>query len=109
MPHMNDRVYKPLKYGAQIVLPAVATLYLAIATLWGFSHTEQVVGTITAVNTFLGVVLGLSTISYNKASAGFDGTMVVEETSDKKIFSMEDVDPDQIERKDSVTFRVVTK
>lgn len=63
---MNDKIYDILKYVAQIVLPAVGTLYFALAGTWGLPYGEQVVGTITAVDTFLGAVLCLSSASYKK-------------------------------------------
>ena len=64
---MSNKMYDILKYIAQIVLPAIATLYFALASIWEFPYAEQIVGTITAVDTFLGVLLKISTDSYNKA------------------------------------------
>ena len=61
---MSNKVYDVLKYIAQIVLPAIGTLYFALAGIWGFPYGEEIVGTITAVDTFLGVLLGISSISY---------------------------------------------
>lgn len=63
---MNNKTYDVLKFIAQIGLPAVATLYFALSGIWGFPYGEQIVGTITAIDVFLGAVLGLSTIKYNK-------------------------------------------
>lgn len=63
---MSDRTYNILKWAAQYLLPAVGTLYFALAGIWGLPYGEQVVGTVTAVDTFLGVVLGISTAKYNK-------------------------------------------
>lgn len=63
---MSDKVYDVLKWIAQYLLPASATLYFALANIWGFPYAEQVVGTISAIDTFLGVMLGISTIQYNK-------------------------------------------
>lgn len=63
---LNDKAYKVLKFIAQILLPALGTLYFALAGIWGFPFAEQIVGTITAVDTFLGVLLGISTAQYNK-------------------------------------------
>lgn len=63
---MSNKVYDILKYIAQIGLPAVGTLYFALAGIWDFPYGEEVVGTITAVDTFLGVMLGISTANYNK-------------------------------------------
>lgn len=61
---MTNKVYDALKYIAQIILPALATLFFAIAGIWGLPYAEQIVGTITAVDTFLGAVLRISTIRY---------------------------------------------
>ena len=63
---MNNKVYDILKYIAQIVLPALGTLYFALAGIWGLPYAEQVVGTISAVDTFLGVILKISSNNYNK-------------------------------------------
>ena len=63
---MSDKVYDVLKWIAMYLLPALGTLYFAIASIWGFPYGEQIVGTITAVDTFLGVILGISTTKYNK-------------------------------------------
>lgn len=64
---MSNKVYDILKYIAQIVLPALATLYFALAGIWNFPYGEEVVGTITAIDTFLGVILGISSVSYKNA------------------------------------------
>ena len=64
---MNDKIYNVLKWIAMYFLPAVGTLYFALAGIWGFPYGEQIVGTITAIDTFLGVILGISTSQYNKA------------------------------------------
>lgn len=66
---LNDRIYNILKYVAQIGLPAIGTLYFALAGIWGFPYGEEIVGTITAIDTFLGVLLGISTVTYNKKGA----------------------------------------
>lgn len=63
---MSNKVYDVLKWIAQILLPAIGTLYFALAQIWGFPYAEQVVGTITAIDAFLGVILGISTYQYNK-------------------------------------------
>lgn len=62
---MTNKTYDILKYVAQIVLPALGTLYFALAQIWGFPYGEAIVGTITAVDAFLGAVLKISTDKYN--------------------------------------------
>lgn len=63
---ISNRTYDILKYIAQIVLPALGTLYFALSTIWGLPYGEQVVGTITAIDAFLGALLGISTAQYKK-------------------------------------------
>ena len=63
---MSNKVYDVLKWIAQMLLPALGTLYFALAGIWGLPFGEEIVGTITAVDTFLGIILGISTINYNK-------------------------------------------
>lgn len=63
---MPKKVYDVLKYVAQVVLPAVGTLYFALAQIWGLPYGEQIVGTITAVDAFLGAILMIDTMRYYK-------------------------------------------
>lgn len=63
---MSNKTYDILKWVAQYLLPAMATLYFAVAKIWGLPYGEEIVGTITAIDTFLGVLLGISTANYNK-------------------------------------------
>ena len=67
---MSNKVYDALKWIAMYLLPAVGTLYFALAGIWGLPYGEQIVGTITAIDTFLGVILGISTSQYNKRVDG---------------------------------------
>ena len=66
MLHLKDSVYDTLKWLVIIVFPACATLYSALASVWGWPFAEQVTTTITAVDTFFGAVLCISTVSYHK-------------------------------------------
>ena len=65
---MSNKVYDVLKWIAMYFLPAIGTLYFALSGIWNLPDGEQVVGTITAVDTFLGVILGISNAQYNKNS-----------------------------------------
>lgn len=64
--HMSNDIYDKLKWIAQVLIPAIATLYFALAGIWGLPYGEQIVGTLTAIDTFLGLCLGISTKNYNK-------------------------------------------
>lgn len=63
---MSNKLYDVLKWIALVVLPAIGTLYFAVAGIWGFPYSQEIVGTITAIDTFMGVMLGISNVKYNK-------------------------------------------
>jgi len=63
---ISNKCYDILKYIAQIVLPALGTLYFALAKIWQFPYGAEIVGTITAVDAFLGALLKISTDQYNQ-------------------------------------------
>lgn len=65
--YLNNKVYDILRWIAQYLLPGAATLYFALSAVWGLPYTEQIVGSIVALNVFLGTLLGISTLKYNKA------------------------------------------
>lgn len=61
---LSNKQYDILKWIALVLLPALGTLYFGLAQIWGFPYGEQIVGTITVVDTFLGVILGISNAQY---------------------------------------------
>lgn len=64
---LNNKLYDVLKWICMIVSPAFCTLLVTLASLWGWAiPIEAIVGTITAVTTFIGVLIGISTHNYNK-------------------------------------------
>lgn len=67
---MSNKVYDVLKWIAMICLPALGTLYFALAGIWGWPYAEEIVGTITAIDTALGVLLGISSAQYSKKKEG---------------------------------------
>lgn len=71
---LTDTVYNVLKWMIVIVLPAVGTLYAALSAVWGWPYSEEVVTSITAVDTFLGAVLCISTASYRADSKNTTAT-----------------------------------
>ena len=101
---ITGKTYDVLKFIAQVGLPALGTLYFTLAGLWGLPGAEQVVGTVVAVDTFLGVILQLSSANFNVAK----GTLEVHETREGKTFNLElDGDPEyQLEGADEARFEV---
>lgn len=71
---LKNSVYDVLKYVAQILIPAIATLYFSVSQIWGLPYGEQIVGTLTAVDAFLGVCLGISSDNYHKSIGGLNET-----------------------------------
>lgn len=69
---MNNKVYDVLKWIALVGLPALTALWLTLANIWGFPYAEAIGATMAAVTTFLGAVLGISSIQYQKKIGGED-------------------------------------
>ena len=65
---MSNKLYDILKWIAMYLLPALGTLYFALASIWGLPYGEQIVGSITAIDTFLGIILGISSSKYNSSN-----------------------------------------
>lgn len=107
-PMFSNTTYDRLKFLAQVVLPAVGTLYFALSGFWGLPAAEQVVGTIIAVDTFLGVILGVSSTTYKDKTEGkMIGFMDIIDTEEGKTFSLNfPGDPMEIVNHDKVTFKV---
>lgn len=61
---LSNKVYDTLKWISQILLPGLGTLYFAISGIWGLPYCEQVVGTLSAITVFIGMLLGLSAAKY---------------------------------------------
>ena len=77
---LNNKAYQVLKWLAGIVLPAAATAYFTLGGLWEWPNVDQTVGTIVVIETFLGVVLGISTKSYNNSDKAYDGDLVTDDS-----------------------------
>lgn len=105
----NGKTYDKLKFLAQIVLPALATFYFTLAGIWGLPAAEQVVGTIVAVDLFLGTILQLSSTAYSKSDARFDGAINVTDIGDKTAMQFEFNDDEQVRtlgEKKEVVFKI---
>ena len=70
---ISNKLYDILKWVVIIVLPALATLYAALSSVWAWPYSDEIVTTITAVDTFLGAVLCISTATYNKEAKENNG------------------------------------
>jgi hypothetical protein len=106
-PFLTGKTYDYLKYTAQVFLPAVGTLYFALAAIWGLPSAQEVMGTILAIDAFLGVLLGLSQLQYNKSDARYSGAINMSQTPNGLLYSLElNGDPADIQHQDEVKFKV---
>jgi hypothetical protein len=63
---ISNKAYDILKYIVTIVLPALTTLWLALATIWNLPYGEPIGATMGAITVFLGALIGISSAQYNK-------------------------------------------
>lgn len=112
---MKNVTYDRLKWVAQIGLPGFATFYATVALIWGLPEPEKVVATIVAVDTLLGLYLGLKTKQYRQDDDRFDGFFVVHEEPDEeephrvnvKVAQDLNFEPEELIEKDEVVMKVL--
>lgn len=63
---LSNSVYDVLKFLCTILLPACGTLYFALARIWDLPLAEEIVGTLSAIAVFIGAIIGISSMTYNK-------------------------------------------
>lgn len=100
---MNNKTYDRLKWIAMYFLPAIGTLYFALAGIWGFPYGEEVIGTTSALTIFLSIILGISSTQYHG-----DGKIRIDASNPgKNIYRIDfDGSPDELSEKDTVTLEV---
>lgn len=104
---LGNQTYEVLKFVALILLPALGTLWFTIAGILDLPKANEVLGIITAVDTFLGALIGVSTASYNNSAAKFDGTIVATATPQKTVYSLElNTPPEDLKNKQQVLLDV---
>lgn len=93
---MTNKTYDVLKFIAQIVLPALGTLYAALAPLWNLPYSEQIVGTIVAIDAFLGALLGLSSANYYKQGKDVLGTLAIDPENETAEFNFDETNAGEL-------------
>lgn len=109
LPDLSNATYDWLKRFALVILPALGALYFALANIWEFPDPEKVMGTVLAVEVFLGALLGLSKIRYNNSDRRFDGVLHVDQFEpgiDKLELEVTEDTWTDLRGRDSVEFRV---
>lgn len=105
---ITGKLYEYLKWLAQVALPALGAAYFALAGLWGLPAAEEVAGTILIVDTFLGVLLGLSQVAYNKQVGGGVANVIPKEGGGLTYSLVVDGDPADLVNMKEVRFKVNT-
>lgn len=82
---MSNKMYDRVKFVVQILLPAIGTLYFSLGNIWSFPNIEQVIGSISSVNVFLGVLVGISSSVYNGRPNVYNGELQIETGDDGAI------------------------
>jgi len=105
---LTDKAYNVLKHVAAVGLPAVSTLYFALAQIWHFPDTDEVMATISAVNVFLGAVVGVSSFQYKNSDSKYAGEVQITETPEKKIYAISvNGQPEDLDQMSEATFKIV--
>lgn len=102
---ITGKLYDWLKYLAQIVLPALGTLIFSVSSIWGLGDAGKIVGTIMAIDLFLGVILGISQANYNKGIENA-GEVHVNDGQMQFVVDGDKADLDNIGDKTEVRFKV---
>lgn len=107
---LSNKVYNAVKYIITIFLPAVGALYFALAQVWDFHRIVGVNGTINALITFGGLLIGYSTRKYNQTTGAPDGDLIVQEVDGEKYLGLGvNQSIEAMTAKDQVTLNVVDK
>lgn len=108
IPLLSNKAYNLIKAIVQLLIPAASSLYLLLSGLWGLPFAQQIVGTLSGLATFLGVLLRISTKSYDNSDAKYDGkVLIVDDEDGPKLFSLElNGNPLDLEKKKSISFKI---
>lgn len=100
---LSNSVYDKLKWIAIYFLPALATLWLGLAKIWSFPYGVEIGATISAIDLFLGAILGISKSNYEG-----QGTLTVNsDDPNKDLYNLElNVDPEELLNMKTITFVV---
>lgn len=107
-PKLSNGVYDKLKFTALILLPALSTLYFALGQVWHWPNVEEIVGSITAVDAFLGLLLGINSKVHQDAAPQVDGQIVVNDTGEGLVLKLQpNKNPAVMVTQDFLVFRTV--
>lgn len=104
---LNNKQYDIIKYLTVVFLPSVGTLYFALSQIWGLPYGEAVLGTLAAIQVFIGATMSFATKRYEESGEKYVGEINVTEAPDKTLFSLDLKDePESLKNKDEAIFKV---
>ncbi len=105
--NLTNKAYDKLKFLAQVLLPGIGAFYFALAGYWNFPKPDEVVGSITAFDTLLGLLLVFFSKQYLKSDDRFDGHVSIEDNEEEGTSQVGfHINPDSLTTKDEVTLKV---
>ena len=102
---LGNKTYDKFRHVVQYWIPALGTFYAGLATIWGLPYGVEVVGSLTALGTLMGVILGISKSTYNKTDAGIDGAFVVDHENNVSLLDVS-TSISQMTEQDTITLKV---
>jgi hypothetical protein len=104
VPKLPDVVYNWVKYLVLIALPAAATAYAGL----DLPNEDSVVKYLAVAATFLGTLVGLSAVSYNRNDSNFNGVLEVNKNDPSVLHSLDldNTDPEDLARAKTVRLKV---
>jgi hypothetical protein len=104
---LSHTVYDRLKLFALIIFPAVGVFYASLAAIWGLPYATEVLSTIVAIDTFLGVIIKIGDVTYNASESKFDGRFWVDQTDRGTTVTPQfKADLPELAKQDQVTLKV---
>lgn len=102
---LGNTTYEKVRHAVQYWIPAIGTFYAAVASIWGLPFAIEVVGSLTALATLLGVILGVSKSTYYKNDNNFDGALIVDEERNVSLLDVQ-TSLAQMSGQESITLKV---
>ena len=103
----SDKLYQVLKRLVQVYIPAISAFYFGLSEIWNLGYGVQVTGTLALVASVLGLMLGISSKTYEKNGPVIDGEFSLTPNENGALdFGLKSVDIDALENKDVVVFRI---
>lgn len=104
---LNNEQYDFLNSLVRYILPATGTFYVTLASIWNLPYAEQVAGTILAISTLLGLIIGLARRGWVPPQEVIDGSILIDDDDpDNSAFGLGDKKLEDFKDKDVIKLKV---